>query len=145
MTPKHEYADYSPGPWDFAVSVTINRGQVVLSADQLETLGEVVDSLQKPPHLFPEPDSTSVTMIAGESLNFNIGKPTSPSGNEVTAIVKRNGASFVTYDTVDGLLTIPAGVTVNDSAGTYKINISLVDETEDLTTEYTFRIQIFAD
>ena len=98
MTPTHEYAEYAPGPWLFPVSIEITKGSAELSQDHLDAVGDIAESLQKPPYLSPEPSTTQIKIIAGEPLDFYIGEPISPSNNKVVVNVKSGSAGFVGYD-----------------------------------------------
>ena len=87
-------------------------------------------------YLSPEPQDIN-TFNAGEAILIYLGAPVSTNGEEVKVSVKFDGISFVNFDQSAMELYTYEGVTTNDEQGIYTIEITLTEETDDLTETYT--------
>ena len=77
------------------------------------------------------------TFNAGEAILIYVGAPISTNGEEVKVSVEFDGISFVNFDQSAMELYTYEGVTTNEEQGIYKIEITLTEETDDLTETYT--------
>ena len=82
------------------------------------------------------------TINAREALLINLGTIVSTNGEDVEVSVSFDGMSFVNFDEELMELSIDQGVTTNDEAGIYTIEITLTEETDDLEETYTIRLTV---
>ena len=78
---------------------------------------------------------------AGDPLLIELGKAVSNKGNDVEVSFSSK-AHFINFDEDSMSLTIDEGITTNQESGVYRLNITLVDDTDFLSKTYIIRLTI---